>query len=1117
MKSALYIFSIIFLQVLYFNSFSQKNELKFNLVQGPNGKPLGKITAVVQDPHGYMWFCGQDERCLYRYDGNKIISFRHNESNPNSLGMTILETIFADAEGMIWIGGAGLDEYNPNTGIFTHFLHQASDTFSLGSTMVWAISEDHNGNLWVGTPDGLDRFDKKSHKFYHYHNNPKDPKSLSSNAVRTIYQDHKGVMWFGTGFPFFDQEHRNIDGGLNRLNADGTFTSYLNNPSDPHSLINNKIGAIFEDSKGIFWVGTAGDGLHSMDRDKGIFERHLYNPAAPGNLSRPKVKSDFDHITFISEDKYGAIWIGTYEAGISQYNPVTKAITNFNMGKGFPDSSCWNGCISRDGVLWICTENSHLLYRTDINPYTIRSVKCGATAENFLEDQKGQLWVATFGNGLVCFDDKKKLIHNFRHNKTDSLSLLNDSCLGLFRLTVDTFLVGGINGIRKFSEGSQKFFKFSTTVLKDSISIGYGNVFKDKNGLMWFTTWGAGLISYDQQHNLYKHYVHEKDDSSSLASNFLNSILEDKNNGYWVGGQEGLNRLNSSTGKFKHYFSGSFVASLLQDHQGNFWVGTNQGLFRYNWETDKFSNVFDQEGDLNTFVVGGLIEDDQNNLWLVSNSEIIKYNPVSGNSLVFGKKFGIIPNTLQPWSHIYKDKTGQFCTGTDSGFFTFYPQELDINSDFNILITDIFLNSVPVLFGNTTLLNQPIEDTKNLSLGYNQNNIGFNFTSTDYREPESVKYYTMLENYDNVWRAAGTEKKIFYSNIPQGHYVFKIKAYNNDGAWVEKTIMITIDPPWWRTWWAYCMYALILLAFIFAIYRYQKQRIIRNEREKIQLRELAQAKEIEKAYHELSATQAQLIQSEKMASLGELTAGIAHEIQNPLNFVNNFSEVNKELLVELKEELDKGNIHEAKELADDVIDNQEKINFHGKRADGIVKGMLQHSRTNTGQKELTDINALADEYLRLTYHGLRAKDKSFNASMKTDFDPALQKINIIPQDIGRVFLNLFNNAFYAVSDKKKQMEGKILADRKLYEPLVSVSTKQIGNQVEIVIRDNGTGIPQKVMDKIFQPFFTTKPTGEGTGLGLSLSYDVIKGHGGELNAMNIPGNQGAEFIIRLPA
>jgi signal transduction histidine kinase len=281
-----------------------------------------------------------------------------------------------------------------------------------------------------------------------------------------------------------------------------------------------------------------------------------------------------------------------------------------------------------------------------------------------------------------------------------------------------------------------------------------------------------------------------------------------------------------------------------------------------------------------------------------------------------------------------------------------------------------------------------------------------------------------------------------------------------------------------------------------------------------------QKEKVESTLLELKATQTQLIQSEKMASLGELTAGIAHEIQNPLNFVNNFSEVNKELVDELQNELKAGSIDNAFSISNDIKDNEEKINHHGKRADAIVKGMLQHSRATTGKKEQTDINALADEYLRLAYHGLRAKDKDFNATIKTDFDNSIGKITAVPQDIGRVLLNLYNNAFYAVAEKQKQSPHPLRGGEEVYKPVVTVSTKRLdsplgnGGKIEIRVIDNGNGIPEKVLDKIFQPFFTTKPTGQGTGLGLSLSYDIIKAHGGEIK-VNTKEGDGSEFIIQL--
>lgn len=307
--------------------------------------------------------------------------------------------------------------------------------------------------------------------------------------------------------------------------------------------------------------------------------------------------------------------------------------------------------------------------------------------------------------------------------------------------------------------------------------------------------------------------------------------------------------------------------------------------------------------------------------------------------------------------------------------------------------------------------------------------------------------------------------------------------------------------------------SLIIIIGAFIGYR-GKQRanaLLRNQKD-----------EIENTLVRLKEAQSQLIHSEKMASLGELTAGIAHEIQNPLNFVNNFSEVNSELIDELKAELAVGtevSLQSAIEIADDIKENEQKINHHGKRADAIVKGMLLHSRRSNGTKELTDINALADEYLRLAYHGLRAKDKSFNATMKTDFDESIGKINIIPQDIGRVILNLITNAFYACAERNRSAVAerlKTLTGLETFEPTVIITTRKTEGKVEISVKDNGNGIPANVLNKIFQPFFTTKPTGEGTGLGLSMSYEIVtKAHGGELKVETLEG-EGTEFIIVLP-
>ena len=435
---------------------------------------------------------------------------------------------------------------------------------------------------------------------------------------------------------------------------------------------------------------------------------------------------------------------------------------------------------------------------------------------------------------------------------------------------------------------------------------------------------------------------------------------------------------------------------------------------------------------------------------------------------------------------------------------------LEFYDPVGLYINKIIESSYPLIISSVM-----IEDDINYlefpeELSYFQNSFIFNYSALNYKEPRQTTYEHLLEGYDKGWSRPSNITFAEYQNLPFGEYTFRVRGITSNGVETnEASYSFVIKPPFWKTWWAYIIYGVIFLLGVFAVDRIQRRRLLQKERKLISIKELEHAKEIEKAYNDLKDTQNQLIHAEKMASLGELMAGIAHEIQNPLNFVTNFSEVSNELIDEMNEEIDKGEIDGAKAISKDVSRNLDKINYHGKRADAIVKGMLSHSNKHNGHKELTDINLLADEYLRLSFHGLKAKDDSFNVAISRDFDRTLPAIEVVPQDIGRSILNLINNAFYAASQNAESAD-------KDFQAKVIVSTKKEGKNVEIRVIDNGAGIPDEIRDKIFQPFFTTKPTGEGTGLGLSLSFDIItKGHGGEIKVESEKG-QGTQFIITLP-
>jgi signal transduction histidine kinase/ligand-binding sensor domain-containing protein len=1023
--------------------------------------------------------------------------------------------------------GEGLDEYNPTTGIFTHYRHLANDPQSLGSGNVNCILEDHQGRLWVGTQNGLDLLDKKTEKFIHYRYESGNPKSLSNNFIWNIYEDHAGVIWIAAGYPFFKRNP--LDGsGLNRMNPDGSFTHYLHDPKDPNSLISNSVRAMFEDSRGVFWIGTSGDGLHTMDRKTGRFERYPYNPKKPDQLSRPPLKKDKfafdnDQVTFITEDPSGSIWMGTMWSGLNRYDTATKKITHYEGSNGFPDSSGWNAYVSRDGILWISTQQNNL-FRVGPFAKTINNMNHGVPTASFLEDKDGFLWAGTDGNGLLQFDVQGKLVRHFQEPGILKYKFIENRVNCLSQSSKDSIWLGtGDDNPVIFNTITKQFYSFSLGLnIRDLNRSGIWSIFRDKEGFRWFAT-GHGIVRYSDKDGSLKRYRPDEKDSGSIGANRTISFLEDRSGGFWVGTVEaGVNRLNRQTDHFRHYLPGLNGICLYQDTKGTIWAGTNNGLFQYNEQEDRFFPFFDPQSEFNTELIFSIIEDNAKNLWVTTRSAILKLNPERDKILVYASKFGIPRGSISA-NAIYKTREGKILIGNDHGFYSFFPEELDKAAPpSEIIITGLFINNRLVLPGQKSPLQRPVEELEDLILQYDQNNFAFNFASIDYQAPEKIKYYTMLEGYDDTWREAVGEKSSYYFNVSSGRkYIFHVKAINLDGEEIHKTVTIQINPPWWETWWFRITAIFFAAAMLYGLQyrsRHLKKRNILLEHKVMQ-----RTDELNNSLAELKTTQDQLIQAEKMASLGELTSGIAHEIKNPLNFINNFSEINLELITEIEEKTpttDEPSQAEISPIIKTLKKNSEKINHHSKRIDGIVKGMLQHSRLGNANKEPVNINTLCDESLKLAYHGFRAKEKTFSASFETRFDPDLPMVMVMPQDLGRVLLNLMNNAFYAVNEKKIRNSSQSTADdpqaESSYNPTVIVSTRRSGDKLIITISDNGMGIPPEIINKIFQPFFTTKPTGEGTGLGLSMSYDIIsKSHGGEIRAKSKV-DVGTDFEIILP-
>ena len=1114
---------------------AQTQEVKFNLFTGTSGVTLGKINGMVRDKYGFLWLSDQSNRCIVRFDGSHMTRYQNNPQNSNSLGGYYPECLATDSSGNIWIGfyGMGLDKFDPVTNRFTHYRHDNKDPGTLSNDFVSAVLVDHLGNVWAGNYGGLDLLDQKTGKFKHYSRKNNDPGSLSCDSVRAIYEDKAGELWIGTGFPF---DAGNPNGGLNLFHRDdGTFTRYVHDPNDPQSLIANKVRAIFEDSFGNFWVGTEGDGLHTMDRKTGKFTRYTYDPSKPNRLSRTRLKGIWDHITFITEDADKKIWVGTLQNGIICYDPVSKQVTHYGSDDDkrglLRDPTSWWANATPDGLIWISTQNANLfkvdIYNTNI-PFFGGAVESPDFAPTdpdrdalgsvyaFNDESDSVIWIGT-GRGLLRRNLNNSTLRRYVNEPRNPNSLSNNSVFGILSDSAGNFWLSTNSGLNYFNPGTGKFARyFPDTTNKGSAANQLFRLCKDNNSNIWIGTYGQGLYKFNPATLKFIIYKNIPADAGSISGDFITSLVPYGTN-LWIGTDHnnGLNRLELKTNKCAHYLPGLDITSMYKDANGDLWVGAEGGLYLYDKTSDAFNPTSEQNPANNIVQVEGITADKENNLWISAETGIYMLNKKRDHVMRFGKEYGVPDaNNFFFYGSAFTGRHGELYFGKSTGYYAFSPERLRISGGKpQLYFTGFWLDNKQILPGSRSILGRSLYETNEIRLDHDQNVFAFSTTSVDFRNAADKRIYYKLENYDVDWRVAQPEDKITYFKVPVGHYVFRIKTPNqSNDDWAEKSIDIIILPPWWTTWWAYCIYGILLVVAGFWVHRYQKATVIKAERERARIKELAQAKEIEKAYHELKTTQVQLVQSEKMASLGELTAGIAHEIQNPLNFVNNFSDVSNELLDEMKTELTKGNISDAMTIADNIKQNLEKINHHGRRADGIVKGMLQHSRISSGQKEPTDINVLVDEYLRLAYHGLRAKDKSFNAKFETEFDKNAGKINIIPQDIGRVILNLINNAFYAVNEKARRSGNE-------YDPTVTVTTRLIraplgGRGVEINVIDNGGGIPERIKDKIFQPFFTTKPTGQGTGLGLSLAYDIVKAHSGDIKVETKEG-EGTVFTIIL--
>ena len=1077
------------------------------------GLPDNNVIAITQDPQGIVWIA--TEKGIARYDGSEFLNYNFFEKTATGAIERIPELLF-DKQGRLLV--SGLD-----SGIYRIDLKtRVVELFMIKKNAPYRMTIDANGRLW-GAKNLLRFYDLDLKKEFTVNLEPQD---ATPSRVFGVKADKEGNLWIG------------LEGKVGILNASQKSIHFI---GKAEGLKTNFVFDFTPDAHGNMWFSSRDNSAYVSIKNKKVGSlgpEQGYNGGAVDVFSDKK-----ERIWLISNDT-----VTIYDPKLSR---IKKMVTASKVFTNFPTS----GMKGNDGLIWMGTSNDGVLM---LDPEGLLSdhftVKDGLESTDFWgvqEDSKGRMLFSSY-NGLHIYNPATQRVSvlNFPA-KIGAIRNNNISKVGK-----DVFLIFGSSGfgIIDFPKGMMTFYDTA----KGHITSGTFSGLKTADDKIWLSG-EQGIIEFDPVNKTVKKLAK----NNGLAGDLAFIIKQDNKGRLWVITDEGVNvidpkantiqLLNKSNGLNSDYASMFFQAS-----NGDILIGSDKGISIFNNDLTSITQV----AAINGLIPESMFDMNELNNRIQIGSEngiIVMERPLKGGDQWHFYNYNVnagFPANDYNQATSFVSSTGITFWGaapyimanhqdpiTDTLQSKVYIKSMNImdqdlpftkNSDVaqSLRKEDTILvgtkpytkNNFPINAGyyaenkitwdgNSPGFNMPI----GLKLPHNQNSFNFSYVNESQRGRDKIVYRYFLEGADDNWSESSSKtiSRIYY-NLSPGDYTFNVISRGFNGIWSKPDqLKFTILSPWWQTWWAYLIYLVLFLGIVSAIVRVRSQ-WLKNENKLLEEKVNSRTAELNHSLENLKATQSQLVQSEKMASLGELTAGIAHEIQNPLNFVNNFSEVNKELLAEMKEELEKGNLEDVKAIANDVIGNEEKINYHGKRADAIVKGMLQHSRSSSGVKELTHLNALCDEYLRLSYHGLRAKDKSFNATLKTDFDTSIGKVNVIPQDFGRVVLNLLNNAFYAVNDKRLLSINPNSHQDKHYEPTVTISTKRENAQIIISVNDNGNGMPQETIDKVFQPFFTTKPTGKGTGLGLSMSYDIItKGHNGELKVASKE-NEGTTFNIILP-
>ncbi len=1099
---------------------ARDERLDFRHLGPDDGLPGPVVTAVVQDALGFVW-AGTAEG-LVRYDGATMRAFAHVAADSTTPPGQVTTALAASlrrrgaSAGEIWVGTtSGLARYDPAREAFTRVG---------GTADVTALAVDASGGAWAGVrgggllhvlPDGRTR------RFRH---EPGNPTSLLADDVLAVAVDARNGVWVGTSR------------GVARLApGSGQVRSF---PADSSALA--PVSAIAPRAAGGVYVATQGTGVWRLTPSTGRYE-----PVALPRTVRA--------VSAVLEDAAGSLWAGTLGDGLWRLVPGGGEAVRYGNRPGDAASLASNEVAAlmqdRQGILWVATYDG--LDRTDISrgtPTRFRADGAGSLSSNTVLSvlpTADALYVGTARGLDVSTDGRTFRLVSLRGA---------DEPLPVRALaqTPDGTVWAGTDGagLLRLADGTAE-----SVALPGAEAPVVTALAPEPSGALWVGTADDGLLRV------------EDGDATRAAgvSREVTSLALTADGAVWAGTPDALCRRPPDADAFACRPPAG-VTALAADGDRALWVGTRGGLLRVDpRRADAAPQRYTSAtSDLPADGVRALAVGELGLVWIATDAGIARFHAGTG---VFTPRPDLLgAAAVSPGALAWRDSL--LYAGSRAGLVRANPASLRARNPNapQVVLTGVDVSGQPVAPGEDAPLDAAAPVAGRLSLGAADDYVTFRFAGLHFAEPSRLTYRYRLVGEHDDWRRAGTLREATYTNLRPRRYTFEVVARSADGVdSLPATLAVVVRPPWYRTWWAYALFAALGIAALVQGNRWQASRTLRAERERLRRREaelraeaadaqrreaeaeatalkaendraaaeierarevhevntqLASANErLEASLRELQATQAQLVQAEKLASLGQLTAGIAHEIKNPLNFINNFAELSGELVDDLETDLradpDRP-VGEALGEVDDVLRdlraNAARIREHGQRADRIVRSMLLHSRGGSSERARVDVNRYVDEYLNLAYHGARASNADFNVTLVRELAADAGEVEVVPSEFGRVLINLLTNAFHAVHARRTDA----VAAGETYAPAVTLRTARTDDGVEIAVADNGTGIPDSVRDHIFEPFFTTKAAGEGTGLGLSLVHDIVTQlHGGTIDVESAVG-EGTTFTVRLP-